>query len=179
MAGINLSQSMQEGRQGSKKGSLFDKGLVGSFVIFLVVTGFWGWLEWQTRDINNQIATMDAAIADSATRLAGKNFDRVADFADRTILISQDAVMVDSQALLTELEGSMVPEIILTKYDYNREDGKIIVAGTTDNFKFLAQQILALKKKSTFSDIRVATIDRSKEGKIAFELETPLPSIAK
>lgn len=179
MAGMNLSQSMQENKQANRNKNLFDMGLIGSFVIFLIVLGMWGGLEWYTKGVNDEIAAKEAAIAEGNANLSGKNANKVADFADRIILISQDSDVVNSRGLFAELESLMVPEIVLTKYDYNKEEQYILFAGDTDNFKYLAQQILALKKQPTFSDIKVDSIARSTTGRIVFGLKTTLATTVK
>lgn len=180
MAGINLSQSMQESRQVKKKKNLFDMGFIGSLILFLIVAGLWGGLEWYIRDINQKIAALDSTMAESAGKLSGKNANQVSDIADRIMLISRSSEdIVDPQSLLAELESLMVPEVVLTKYDYNKGERLITVAGTTDNFKYLAQQILALKTKDTFSNIKVNKIERTKDGKISFELKSDFLGVVK
>lgn len=172
MAGINLSQSLQESKKNAEKKSLSDKGLIGAFVILLLVAGGWGGLRWYMQTLDDRIAFLEETLANNANRLEGENADRVADFNNRLILIGEG---IDNAAepkeILEQLERLTVPDVVLTKYEYNRQDHVMFIGGVTDNFKYLAQEILSLKSEKAFSEVKVEIITRTKEGKLAFVLK--------
>jgi len=174
MAGINLSSGTFE--QKTSHRSIADSSLTLSTILFLLVAAGWGGMRWYISTLDGKLANLEATIQENATRLQGSAVDRVAHFATRLDLIGKqlDQPSIDSQALLTQLESLTVPNVRLTRYEYNDAEKVVEVAGETDNFKYVAQQIISLKSESLFSGITVDSIDRTKEGNIAFSLKAQL-----
>jgi hypothetical protein len=77
---------------------------------------------------------------------------------------------VDPVTILSKVEALIVPEVVLTKYQYDKQEKMSLVAGETDNFRYLAEQIINLKSDPIFSRVIVDQISRSQEGKIQFVL---------
>jgi Tfp pilus assembly protein PilN len=71
----------------------------------------------------------------------------------------------------------VVSEVKLTGYQYNKETDTITVSGVTDNFKYLAQQLLVLKTAEGFVSPKVESLKRDKEGKIAFAITAGISSV--
>lgn len=172
MGGINLSQSMQESRRGAEKKSFFDQGLIWGSVVLFLVAGAWGGLRWYMTTLDDKVAALEEELTSNASRLEGKSADRIADFNDRLTLIGTGLdSAAEPRVILEQMERLMVPEVVLTKYEYDKKERTISIGGLTDNFKFLAQEILSLKSEAAFSEVKVDTIARTKDGKIAFELK--------
>lgn len=178
MEGINLSQSMQESRKGSseEKRTLLDTGMMVAFAVFIVAAMIWGGLAWYVSTVDQKIAAANTELAASVASLASEKADRVGDFSDRSAIIYKSlGGAADPSAELGRIEAAVVPGVVLTGYQYDKETGTISIVGITDNFKFIAQQLLVFKVSDGFVVPKVALIERTKEGKIEFTLETGLP----
>ena len=176
MAGINLSQSIQENRKSLESRSFFDIGFVVSLVLFLLVAGTLIGMKWYTQTMNDKISGLEQVLQNNTARLHGNNVDRIADFDNRQFLIGKNLNdTLDMKQALEQMESLMVPNVVLTQYELNKKEHRLTIGGGTDNFKYLAQQIMSLKTQSAFSDVKVDTIERTKEGKIDFTLVIPLP----
>lgn len=181
MEGINLSQSMQESRRGSseEKRTLLDTGMMVAFAVFIVAALIWGGLAWYVSTVDQKIAAVNGELAESVASLAGKEADRVGDFSDRSAIIRKSLDgSADPSAELDRIEAATVPGVVLTNYQFDEETGTVSITGITDNFKFIAQQLLVLKVSEGFITPKVASIARTKEGKIEFALEVGLPMAA-
>ncbi len=173
MAGINLSPSVQGGK--TEKRSLFDRGLMISLTLFLLVAGLWGGMRWYIKTLNDDIASLDQALSEHAAELRGMQVDRIVDFDNRLSLMAKNIDgALDPKQILEQAESLVIPSVILREYEYNPEDGTITVGGETENFKYLAQQIISLKSQPIFGELKVDTINRTKEGRIAFTLTAGL-----
>ncbi len=177
MAGINLSQSAQ-GRD-FERGEMFDQGALWSLVIFLLVLATWGGLSFYTGTLEKKIADLDASLVENNERLRGPEASRVADFDTRLALLDKNMGLgVEPAELFSQLEKLTVPSVTLTKYEYSRGEKRLSIIGSTDNFKYLAQQITSLKSEDPFTDIRVESVGRTKEGRIVFTLQADLTEAA-
>ena len=176
MAGINLSQSMQESKKNLGKFNLWNSSFLISLVIFSIVAVLFGGMKWYEKTIDAKLSVLEQTLKDNSTQLHGKNVDRIADFDSRLSFIENNiSDSTDMKQVLEQVEGLMVPSVVLTKYGYSKQDNTITIAGETNNFRYLAQQILSLKSADTFSEIRVDNINRTSDGKIAFILRTNIP----
>ncbi|MBP7060374.1 MAG: PilN domain-containing protein [Candidatus Moranbacteria bacterium] len=168
MTGVNLSQSMPDEEQ-SEKRSFFDTGIILSLAVLLVVAAGWGGIQLYIASLDKKIAAQDAAIGTSADRLRGDTVDRIADFDERlNYFIGHRPELSDPQDVFSRLERVMVSGVTLTKFDYSREDGVIIVEGVTSDFRKLAEQVLGLKGDTLFSQVKVDQIDRNEAGQVTF-----------
>lgn len=75
---------------------------------------------------------------------------------------------------LTVLESLTHPKIFFSKVDLKIREGKVILAGTAENFEVLGQQFLIFKKENFIKDVSLTKVSISKEGKIDFNLELSL-----
>lgn len=173
MAGINLSQSIQSGR--AVKRSLFDKGLVVSLILFFVVAGIWGGMRLYIKTLDDKIAVFDQELSNYSAELRGTQVDRVADFDNRLSLIAENLKdTTDPKQSLEQIEGLVIPTVVLTEYAYDREKALVTVGGETDNFKYLAQQIMSLKSQPLFGELKVDSIGKTETGRIEFSLTAKL-----
>ena len=170
MAGINLSQSLQE-KEAHARWSFFDKGFFISFSIFLVAAITYGGVFWYQTSLEKKVTGLQNQITEKQARLKGSEVERVVDFRERLDMIGKN---LDSQPdptdLFSVLEGSVIPSIRLTRYRENWVDRTVEIDGVTDNFKFLAQEMLALKKNEGFSKVAVSKVEFKDEGKLEFSL---------
>jgi Tfp pilus assembly protein PilN len=171
MAGVNLSQSMASQADKSAKRPFSVSSFPLSIILLLITFVGWGGLRWYLYSLNQKITQLDETISASGNRLQGENIDRIADFDARSSLLGVSSTeRVDPVVVLSKIETLIVPEIVLTKYEYNKQEKMSLIAGETDNFRFVAEQIINLKSDSLFSQVVVDQISRSEEGKIQFVL---------
>lgn len=171
MAGLNLSSSVGEKKEGG--GGISDSSLIViSSIFFLVVIG-WGGMRWYIKTQNDTLAKLDVSLEESSSQLRGDKVNRVAYFDARSGLIGEQlkGESVDAKKLLTQIEGLAVPQVRLTKYEYNATEKFVEVIGETDNFKYIAQQIISLKSEDLFAEIKVSSLKRTETGRIEFSLK--------
>ncbi|MFZ2300038.1 MAG: hypothetical protein WAW00_02810 [Candidatus Moraniibacteriota bacterium] len=174
MAGMNLSSSKIEQKEG--RSGIFDGSFSIILTIFFLVVASWVGMRWYIMTLNDKLASIDSVIAENSLRLQGKDVDRVATFDSRLSLIGKQlqGESADSQKLLTQLEGLTVPNVRLTEYRYDVMEKTVVVSGETENFKYVAQQIISLKSEKPFTNVTVDSLKRTKEGRIAFSFKAKL-----
>lgn len=171
MAGVNLSQSMASGQGKEKRHMFAASGFPMSIILLLLTIAGFGGLRWYLYTLDQKIANLDATISVNGDRLVGESIDRVADFDARVTLLGTDpAELIDPQALFVKLESLVVPQVLLTKYEYNDRDKVVVIFGKTENFRYLAEQIISFRSDPSFAELRVDTIDRDDKGAIEFVL---------
>ena len=69
------------------------------------------------------------------------------------------------------LESKTHPKVFFSQFNFNSNDSKITLAGETDNFSTLGQQISILKNEKLIKNVILLQVSISKEGKIKFALE--------
>lgn len=170
MAGINLSQSIQE-KQAIARGSFLDKGFFINVAIFLVVAGIYGASQWYLGTLEDKLVMLQA---DSVQKAAGlKNADANS-ATDMRIRLSAIATNLQSEpdpnGAFQELEQTTVPMIRVTDYAQDQGDSTIIIQGVTTSLKYLAQQMLSYKKITGVISVHVADVKYNDVGQIEFKL---------
>lgn len=180
MAGINLSQSIQE-KQAIAQGSFFDKGFFINGAIFLLVVGLYGGSQWYLGTLEDELAALQGEVATKTTELKSKEADQATDLSVRTkaIAINLEAGTEPREAL-QELERLTIANIKLTSYRYQENESLILISGVTTNLKYLAQQMLSYKKVTGVSSVHAESVKYNNAGQIEFELHLPLvaPTLA-
>ncbi len=178
MAGINLSQSIQE-KQAIARGSFFDKGFFINTAIFLLVMGLYGGSQWYLGTLEDELVTLQSDATTKTAGLKGKEADRAADLSVRlkTMAINLEAG-TEPKEVLQELEQLTIANIKLTGYLYRKSDQRIIVRGVTTNLKYLAQQMLSYKKTTGVSSVHAESVKYNDAGQIEFELQLPIDAPA-
>ncbi len=172
MAGINLSQGISETSR-VKRSMSIDTGFVFSIILILVVLGAWGGIYYFLRQTNSQIAALDQQVADSDSVLRGEKVDRVAAFDFKRQNLEQGFEShLDIAKNLSDLESLIVPDVRLTKYEYDHSTGASTIEGVTSDYKYLAQELISLKKQSQFTDVRVTALSNTESGGISFTLKS-------
>ncbi len=142
-----------------------------SIILLLVTIIGWGGLRWYLYMLDKKITDIDATLSVSSGQLSGEAIDRLVDFDARMALLGADpAELIDPQALFMKLEALVVPQVLLTKYEYNDRDQVMTISGRTASFRYLAEQLISFKSDATFARVQVTEIDRTEEGAIEFVL---------
>jgi hypothetical protein len=171
MAGVNLSQSTALAREHQSQRRFAVSGFLISTIVLAVTLIGWGGLRWYIHSLDQKIATLEVTIATDTGRLTGETVDRIADFSVRMGLLGKDpAELVDPEATFAKLETLIVPQVTLVRYEYDESAGTSSVSGTTESFRYLAEQIISLQSDPLFGQIRVDSIDRDDDGAIEFTL---------
>lgn len=167
---MNLSSSTL-GKKHIESGILSGSSVV--VFLFVLLLALWGSMQWYLKTLDEQRAEKQAALEVNASQLNGDSVDRVASLDARLTLIKKqiNENTVDMTKLLNQLENVVLPSVRLTKYEFNQKDKSVLVDGETDNFKYVAQQIISFKSEALFAGIKVQAITRTLEGRIAFSLK--------
>lgn len=174
MPGVNLSQSMNEEEQ-SEERSFFDTGIILSLLVMLITGAAWGGISFYIASLDKKIAAVDGDLTASTAQLQGEGVDRVADFDTRLkYFMANKESFSDVQDIVQRMEKSIIPGIVLTKFEYNPGDKMILIDGRCAEFRKLAEQIMSLKAEQIFSQVKVDKIDRDDTNQIVFSLRATL-----
>ena len=66
------------------------------------------------------------------------------------------------------LEKNTHPQVLFTELKLNAKGNQVELSGQTDNFQILGQQLLIFQKSEFIRDLKLATVEIGKEGKIEF-----------
>ena len=77
--------------------------------------------------------------------------------------------------LFAFLETSVHPAAVFTGLTVNLEKNKILLAGETDSFKHLDEQILLLRRKSEVQDLQLEKIQLGEQGRVEFSVGIMFP----
>lgn len=167
---MNLSSSIGEKKE--ERRGFFDSSLVVVSIIFFFVLAGFGGMRWYIKTLDNKLADLSAVIDQNTVELHSDKVSRVVAVDDRLKLIDgQKDGSVDTKKLLDQIEGLVVPQVRLTKYEYDKTNKTVLVAGDTESFKYVAQQIISLKSEGLFTGVRVESLDRTDAGRIGFSLK--------
>ena len=152
-----------------------DQGFIFLIILCVLVVVAWGGLRLYTYLINKEIASLQANIDSLESKITGEKVDRVMDTEERLGYIAKaNDSKIDTTALFAQLEKLTVPEVTLTKYEYDNIQKVVLISGTTSNFRFIAQQIINFRSESPLEDIQVEKLGTTKEGRIPFTLKALL-----
>lgn len=175
MAGINLSQSIQE-KQAIARGTFFDKGFFVNFSIFILVAGLYGGSYWYLGMLEDDFVALQADVLQRTDQLKGPSANSAADLRVRLDAISLGlSANPDPSAVFKELEMHTVPSIRLTHFVQTEgKEGGVVIRGVTANLRYLAQQMLSYKKMALVSAVHAQEVKYNKAGQIEFELRLAL-----
>lgn len=170
MAGINLSQSIQE-RQAAAQVRFFDRGLIGGLIMLGVLMLVAGGVYWYANRLTQEMTVLDAMVAEKSAALTGSRIDRVVDFDDRVQHIQKHAkTESDPTSFFRLVEENTLPTIRLTLLRFDRGQSKLFLAGEARTLKEVAQQMLVVKQLQDVSEVQVERITYSESGFIDFSL---------
>lgn len=168
---MNLSSSVPEKKQ---EGSWTFGGPVVVTVLFFLLLVFWGGMQWYLKTLDKTLSGQQVLLEENASRLKGDAVDRVTSFDTRLTLAKEQMSgknTTDTGRLLRQLESLVIPNVKLTKYEFDENGKFVIVEGETDTFKYVAQQLLVLKGEDPFMNIKVDSLKKNPEGRIAFSFK--------
>ena len=167
MAGINLSEGVTSA--GAKQRSSFDFGFLFSVILVVIVLGAWGGIRYFIFTTDKSTASLDAEIATAMNDIQGDKVNRILAFDTRRTGIEESAkTNEDVAARLSLLESLVIPSVRLTEYSFNHDNGVVTVSGVTNEYKYLAQQLISLKKEPGYAGMRVDKIGNTESGDISF-----------
>lgn len=174
MAGINLSQSFEEKRS-QRSRSYFDKGLFSVIALAVMAVAGWGGLRWYLSRIDSQTTGLQSQIDAAKPTLEGDTVDQLVDFSARLDTIAMQAPKrVEVAGRFGYLEKVTLPNIVLTKYEFDETGQAINIEGISNDFRSLAQQLITFKSEPELSNIWVEEIKNTEDGKIKFTLKAAL-----
>lgn len=168
MNGMNLASSIPEKKTKTRRS--FDNYFIFITGVFFLAVALFAGLRLYINVLDNRLARFDAVLAENAKQLRGERVDRVAHFDQSITLVEKqlDGNSVDSQKLLGQLESLVIPSVKLTKYEYNEAENSVEIAGETDSFKSVAQQIISFKSENPFDKIKVESLVVAEGGQVEF-----------
>ncbi len=172
MAGINLSQSIQE-KQALARGKFFDRGLFVNIAIFLLVVAAYGGSTWYLGTIEEELVVLQVSSAEKLAGLKGPSVNRVADVRSRIDTIDENLkANPDPGVVFAGLERVVLPAIRITEYTHRQTEGLITVGGVTSSLRYLAQQMLSLKKLDGVQTVHAESIKYADDGQIDIPADT-------
>ncbi len=169
MPGVNLSQPVAEEEEVKRSRGFFDTGIIVSLVLLALSGSVWGGMRLYLGSLDKKIATLDETLSANAERLKGEGVNRVADFDARVTYYAEHRDgLTDPRDILRRLESVMVPGIVLTSFTYDNQARTSIIAGRSEDFRKMAEQILSLKAEKIFSQVVVDRIERDDKDRITF-----------
>lgn len=171
MAGINLSQSLQE-KEAEVRGSFVDTGLYINLAILFLVLAVFGGGRWYLSSLNKQLASLDNQIVKETGELHSPDVDRIADFHVRLDMVRGTLKGIpEHQTLFAVLETKLVPNTRLTLYEEDWAEGTVTLSGITESLKYVAQEMLALKTVERVKQVSVNTLSWNDDGELEFSLD--------
>jgi hypothetical protein len=172
MAGVNLSQSITADEKAPKSVYTYTSGMPISVGLLVLTLIGWGGMRWYMYSLDNKINQVTSDITASSSALQDERVDRVTNFDARLSLLNADpAESIDPTPMLSELETLIVPQVTLKSYAYDQTTGETTIAGKTNNFRYVAEQIISLKSSPSFSRVEVQATSRTEGGAIEFILK--------
>lgn len=170
MEGINLSSSLEK----RQKESAFMNGPVVVSLVFFLLLASWGGMRWYLKVLGDNLTQKTALLQSSSAQLRGDTVDRIVNFDTRLTLAKKQGAdtVTNTDALLNQLERLVIPNVKLTKYEFNKKDKTVVVSGETDNFKYVAQQLVSFKGESPFVGMGVESLKKNETGRILFSFKS-------
>lgn len=170
MSGINLSQSIQE-KQAQAQVKFFDRGLVAGIVILVLIAIGTVGIRWYVGTLETKMTELDTLITQKTATLKGQSIDRLVDFSDRMIAISDHIKSEPNPVdIFNFVEENILTSIRLVDFRYNRTNHRVFVEGIAPSLKEVAQQMLVFKSADTVESVHVESIVYDETGVIKFAL---------
>lgn len=156
--------------QASVKKNIFDKAFVFSIALIIIVGGIWAAERILIYMLDRQIAQYEATTEASLASVTAEDVQKVHDITSRLDAIgSNAATQVKTEDLLGSLEKNTIPQVRLTKYEYE-SDGTIALSGVVSDYRFLAEQLLRYRQDPLFATAEVANTGRTDSGQVTFDI---------
>lgn len=164
MSQINLMSG--GGESTLPKVGIFSGSLFLSMLVLALGFGSYFGVKFYRSGLDRELASLIADTERQRNLISGEKADRVADFSDRITLIKNNlaATALAPTDPLSRIERSLIPEVNITSYEQNVEEGTIRISVASDSFRALAQYIITLKQNNTFSSVSVDGDSRVGDG---------------
>lgn len=166
--------------------NIFDKAFVFSISLVIIVGGIWATEKILIYLLDRQITEYKEITATSLASVSAEDVQAVHDVTSRLASIEENvATKVNTGELFAVLERTTIPQVRLTRYEYE-SDGAITLEGVAGDYRFLAEQILRYRQEATLATAEVGSTGRTESGQVTFDIrikpvkkeETPAPSVA-
>lgn len=171
MSQINLVSG--GGESVSLKTSFFSSSLFLSMLVLIFGFGAYFGVSFYKNAIERELSSLEGEIKSQENLISGEKANRVADFFNRTSVIENNlqGTILSPSDPLSRIERSLIPEVNITSYEQNVEEGTVRISVASDSFRALAQYIITLKQNNTFSSVSVDGDSKiGKDDKIESEL---------
>lgn len=161
MTTINLYQQAPQERKKNNNFSLTSGGLIYSIAILFLVLVLLGGVKYYRASLVKRNADLDQQIAEkNKSFYAQEMVDQVVDIQARVDIIGKNInsqlAMID---VLHNLASDMVSGVSVTSYKYDGQ--KVTASFLSNNFADASRQILNLKKSKNFSNMNLASINKT------------------
>lgn len=175
MSQINLVSESETSSRSSK--NFFGSSLFLSAAILVIAFGVYFGTMFYVRSLEKSVASHEGELVAKKDLIAGDKANRVADFANRLSVIDGNLKKTASSPNepLSRIERFIMPEVNISSYSYDIENGSVKISLSADSFRSVAQQIVALKREGAFASVSVGgNVGINVEGKIEAELNLSL-----
>lgn len=163
MPGVNLSQSIAEKSSYQARGG-GDKARLVVLSLFCLTLLAWGGVRAGVFAYDKRIAMAQEDIDRKKATLSGSLISDIADVDARLALINQGKMdQIYPKTVLEGLEATILPANRLTDFVYDFQGNTIEISGEAPGYKEVAQQLMAFKTSSFFSDTVVVNLSREAE----------------
>jgi hypothetical protein len=177
MANTNLYQSDQVLGGAPKKGISFDKGMIFSGVLLVLVFSAYGGVNWYSSTLEKQKNEIEQKISIESEALKSPEASQVADFQRRLTKIDENLkVKTNPTEILDKIEKTIIPEAVIVSFKADNVSGTLDLVVSVDNFRSMAKQVLIFKKEGIVNDVSVTEVGRDEEGRIIFSVDGKLTS---
>lgn len=174
MPGMNLSQSIANEEVADKQ-SLFDGGFIVSLSLILLSALMFVGLHIYTGILDKKISALDSQLSGSTASLKGDHIDRLADFDTRLGYFSTNqSGFFETREIFQKLENAILPGVVLGEFQYDAKEKVVTIDGISGDYRRLAEQIMAFKKETVFSKLKVENISKNNEDQVTFVLKGAL-----
>ena len=119
---------------------------------------------------NSDIQTKKQEVENTLSAVPDDQANRAADVVLRSQTMARSLTSsFDPVSFLSLLEKSTLSQIRLTKVSYTKESEEIHVQGETNDYRYIAEQLLRFRQEAEFSSMTLATTTRGEDGRISFD----------
>ena len=156
MTNINLYQKDERvGKYGPKK-RIVNEGFFISIGLLFIVLGFLIGIKLYSKSLDKSEADIDRRMAEVEEEMRREDIGRLADFYFRKNFVEDFLRNREAtSSVLGSLEKSMVSGVIARSMSFDKDSRKIQMDLYSDGFNSVAKEILSLKNKGYFDNIKL------------------------
>jgi len=163
MTTINLYQQSAQESQSNKKSIFLSGGFLYSVALLLVVLIMYGGMSMYNSYLDKRNTAIQDQVSQQRSSFSGQDAaDQVTDMQTRLDIISKN---IASQPMMADqlhnLANDMVSGVAVASY--KQEGNKFTVDFLSSNFSDISRQILNLKQSKDFTNVAVASLNRTEK----------------